>query len=356
MTEHTNSADATAPQFDPLSDEDRDVFELRYDLQQAQAEIERLTKLAEANGGQARFWADHFAEIDKANLDALGAHHKPGHSVAELIAALVGELAEAREFGNDAMDKAQEIAKWVEGYGKLSADNKRLTRERDEARAEAAGNEATLDTVNRRLAEALHLDEVPLDEMLFMVGNIADELHRSVQRVAETGLRYEKLGRIPAGRHRLTIEVEVDDHGRIVQHLDVPGGVNIAGFWGSAKTLIESVSAPVSGSDTTGDEDESTGHDEMANEVSIDAVVKRMRQLVGKRVLMTLPPTDEEDSLGYLGNGMAGQVAEVEANVWVRMDYGPGMNALADGFTIREVPPPTVASGGDATADGEDRG
>lgn len=139
--------------------------------------------------------------------------------------------------------------------------------------------------------------------------------------------------------------------------LAVPGSnSSTVGFAKACAVVARSWSAPVSGPDTTGDEDESTGHDEMANEVSIDAVVKRMRQLVGKRVLMTLPPTDEEDSLGYLGNGMAGQVAEVEANVWVRMDYGPGMNALADGFTIREVPPPTVASGGDATADGEDRG
>lgn len=70
----------------------------------------------------------------------------------------------------------------------LIAGLARLTRERDEALADAAGNEASLDTVTRRLAEALNLDEVPLDEMLFMVGNIVDERHGSVIRSAVAAL------------------------------------------------------------------------------------------------------------------------------------------------------------------------
>jgi hypothetical protein len=61
-------------------------------LAMVQPALERLTKLAEANGNQARFWADHFHEVEKANRDALGAHHKPGYTVAELITALVGDL------------------------------------------------------------------------------------------------------------------------------------------------------------------------------------------------------------------------------------------------------------------------
>jgi len=46
----------------------------------------------EANARNARFWADHFAEIEAANRAALGPHHQPGHTVAELITALVGQL------------------------------------------------------------------------------------------------------------------------------------------------------------------------------------------------------------------------------------------------------------------------
>jgi hypothetical protein len=57
-------------------------------------ELQRVAKLAEANGNQARFWSDHFDEVEKANRDALGAHHKPGYSVAELITALVAEVGQ----------------------------------------------------------------------------------------------------------------------------------------------------------------------------------------------------------------------------------------------------------------------
>jgi hypothetical protein len=124
-----NSADEPTPQFDPLADADRDVFELRYDLQQASAEVERLSKLAEANGQQARFWADHFAEVEKANRDALGAHHKSGHSVAELIAALVDELAEVREH----LDKVRQGLRTPEGWAtKMHALHVR--QQRDKAR------------------------------------------------------------------------------------------------------------------------------------------------------------------------------------------------------------------------------
>jgi predicted secreted protein len=85
----------------------------------AGAEIGRLTKLAEANGGQARFWADHFAEIDKANRDALGAHHKPGHSVAELITALVGELDREKACYNAASEGRQHAWEQLERVSKL---------------------------------------------------------------------------------------------------------------------------------------------------------------------------------------------------------------------------------------------
>lgn len=43
------------------------------------------------------------------------------------------ELAEAREFVNDALtrssERAREVSKWVEGFGKLSAETARLKRE-----------------------------------------------------------------------------------------------------------------------------------------------------------------------------------------------------------------------------------
>lgn len=66
---------------------------------------------------------------------------------------------------------------------------------------------------------------------------------------ASYGQRYEQLGYIPAGRYYLTIGVEVGDNRNITSRFDVPGGVNIRGFWESHKTRIEPV--PVSGSDTT---------------------------------------------------------------------------------------------------------
>jgi hypothetical protein len=61
------------------------------------AAVGRLKKLGEANGLNARFWADHFDEVQKANRQALGEHHKPGHTVAELITALVGQVDQYRE-------------------------------------------------------------------------------------------------------------------------------------------------------------------------------------------------------------------------------------------------------------------
>jgi hypothetical protein len=157
VTEHNNPA-AELAAFDPLADVDRDVFELRYDLQQAQAEVQRLTKLAEANGGQARFWADHFAEVEKVDRDALGAHRKPGHSVAELITAVAQELGrekrcyqtafEGREHAWDQLKRISDVmgvdeddfaveavAGEVERYvDQVKFVTERLTRERDEAR------------------------------------------------------------------------------------------------------------------------------------------------------------------------------------------------------------------------------
>lgn len=66
----------------------------------------------DANGRNARFWAGHFAEVEKANRDALGAHHKAGHTVAELITALVGERDEAREH----LDKVRQALQTPDGW------------------------------------------------------------------------------------------------------------------------------------------------------------------------------------------------------------------------------------------------
>lgn len=63
------------------------------------AVLERESKLAAANGQNARFWADHFDEVQQANRQALGEHHKPGHTVAELITKLVKRVAAAEQNG-----------------------------------------------------------------------------------------------------------------------------------------------------------------------------------------------------------------------------------------------------------------
>jgi hypothetical protein len=60
----------------------------------AQAALQRVTKWANGNGAQARFWADHFQEVQAANRRALGARHQRGYPVAELIAAVVAELSD----------------------------------------------------------------------------------------------------------------------------------------------------------------------------------------------------------------------------------------------------------------------
>lgn len=135
-----------------------------------QPELERLTKLADANGGQARFWANHFAEIEKANRDALGAHHKPGYRVDELITALVGELDREKKCYSTAYDgrehawgelerisklmgvedddfAVEAVAGEVERYvDQVKLVTERLTRERDEA-------QQSLEAAHRELAD-----------------------------------------------------------------------------------------------------------------------------------------------------------------------------------------------------------
>lgn len=69
---------------------------------------------------------------------------------------------------------------------------------------------------------------------------------------------------------------------------------------------------------------------------SVDAVIERMNQFVGKRVHMEMSPDADDGAL--FGNGLAGVVAKVHTNVWVYVDHGPGMCALAEGFKIREIP------------------
>jgi hypothetical protein len=219
-----------------------------------------------------------------------------------------------------------------------------------------------LEDISKASAELRRLAQAPKEEPAVPHPAIPADAEGS----PSFGQRCEAQGHIPAGRYYLTHGIEVDDNRHVIAHFDVPGGVNISGYWGSFKSRIEP--APVSGSDTAPDEDETSyvqygqpWHDEMLNEdadrdsahrESVDAVIERMRQFVGKRVLMTFPPSDEQDALSCLDDDqMAGKVAEVEAQVWVRMDYGSGMNALAEGFKIREVPAPS----GVTSTDGGDR-
>lgn len=74
-----------------------------------------------------------------------------------------------------------------------------------------------------------------------------------------------------------------------------------------------------------------------ANE-SVDAVIERMSKFIGKRVEMSFPPTDYQVSRDEPGVALTGTVSKVRANVWIEMDYGSGLDALGEGFEIREIP------------------
>jgi hypothetical protein len=65
-------------------------------------QVVRLQKLAEANGRNARYWGDEYEALDRASRQALGEHHKPGHTLPELITTLVGRVDRLTSERNEA--------------------------------------------------------------------------------------------------------------------------------------------------------------------------------------------------------------------------------------------------------------
>ncbi len=199
----------TNPTDDPAPDSElRDrIFHIVLTAQQAEqnhgntvtiAEWARdeIMPVIELVSKQARFWADHFHEVEKANRDALGAHHKPGYTVAELITALVGNVA-------------------------------RLTRQRDEAQGALMAINDTLGLPAEALDDPARIGRA-LREALASRPAIPADAERQM---------YEALGDVPTHR--------ADDGKRM-------GSIQrIRALAEKAVEVARSWSALVSGSDTT---------------------------------------------------------------------------------------------------------
>lgn len=133
----------------------------------------------DANGRNARFWADQFAEIEKANRDALGAHHKPGHSVAELITAVVGELDREKKCYATAYDGREHA------WGELERISKLMGVEDDDFAVEAVAGEVEryVDQV-KLVTERLTRERDEARRMRDLLAEEADELREAGHRVA----------------------------------------------------------------------------------------------------------------------------------------------------------------------------
>lgn len=75
----------------------------------AEAVFRRDTYQNSVVSAQARFWADHFVEVDRANHRALGAYDRTGYTVAELIADVVNQLGQVTHQRDSLRDDVETI-------------------------------------------------------------------------------------------------------------------------------------------------------------------------------------------------------------------------------------------------------